>query len=308
MEQTVDIITESGTLSLDATILNTFQACARKCYYSFIQNIRSQSKAKALENGDLMHKMLEIYYTLQIDGNTFVDSPIFAELVSIGLLPPVDKDTPAYKIYSVKAGRYFASKMELELDDVEACIFQFQEYCEYFRHDKWQPLAVEEVASKLLYDSPDLRVVYNCKIDLVAQQGNIIAPFDHKTSKRREEPSSLSNQFIGYCYGLNMNHIVINKIGFQKTLSPKERFNRFILPISDARIEEWRLNTVFWCQKIKEAIETGFWPMNLTSCDKYSGCIFIPICESDPEARLYKIERDFEVGDSWDVGKGLELV
>jgi hypothetical protein len=51
-------------LSIDATILNSIQSCARKTDYSFIQNIRLPNKSEALERGDLMHKMLEPYYSL----------------------------------------------------------------------------------------------------------------------------------------------------------------------------------------------------------------------------------------------------
>jgi hypothetical protein len=210
------------------------------------------------------------------------------------------------KIFSIQAGRFFATKLDLPIDELEECIFQFSSYCDYYAHDSWHPLAVEEVGSKILYESEDLKIIYNFKIDLIAEQGRIIAPFDHKTSKRRSEPSSLSNQFIGYCYGLGLNNIVINKIGFQKTLSPKERFNRFILTIDNDRINEWIQNTVYWCRLLQDYHTNNYWPRNFTSCDKYSGCIYSKLCESSPEGRLYKIERDYKIEKPWDVAQGLE--
>ena len=271
-------------LSFDSQILNTFQACARKTELTFVQNVQPLSKAEALEKGDLMHKMLEVYYSLQCEKYN-EESDVWTAIREAGLVVPEKKTFFPIQDFSIQCGRFFSTRLELEGNEIEETIFQFREYSNYFQHDSWHPLAVEEVGSVILFESEDWKIIYNFKIDLIAEQGRIIAPFDHKTAKRREEPSSMSNQFIGYCFGLKMNNIVVNKIGFQKTLSPMERFNRYILPISDARIEEWRANTIFWAKRMIEARETEYYEMNLTSCDKYSGCIFRRLCESDPEAR-----------------------
>jgi hypothetical protein len=249
--------------------------------------------------------MLEVYYSLQIKDFDF-NTEVWKEIISSGIEAPKSRAFSIIRDFAITVGRYFSTKMDLGSEDVEESIFQFKEYCNYYEHDSWSPLAVEEVGSKILFENESYKFIYNFKIDMVAEQGRIIAPFDHKTSKRRSEPSSLSNQFIGYCYGLGMNNIVINKIGFQKSLSPSQRFNRYILTIDDARISEWIENTINWCAKILEAKESNFWHMNLTSCDKYAGCVYAPLCETDPESRLYKIERDFKVDSPWDVASVLE--
>lgn len=297
-------MTQQRILSIDSQILNSIQSCARKTKYSFEMNLKTPDKAEALERGDLMHKMLEIYYSLQLI--EWKDTEVWQEVKEVGFQFPEVRGLNQAKDFAIKCARYFATKMSLPADEVEETIFQFNAYCEYYSHDSWNPIAVEEVGSKILFEDEYLKIIYNFKIDMVAEQGRIVAPFDHKTSKRRSEPSSLSNQFIGYCYGLGVNNIVINKIGFQKTLSPKERFNRFILTIDNERIYEWIDNTVYWCRMLNEHMINDLWPMNLTSCDKYSGCIYTRLCESDPESRLYKIERDFKVGEDWDPGKQLE--
>lgn len=287
-------------VSLDGTILNSIQSCARKTKYQFVDHIQTVDKAEALENGDLMHKMLEIYYTLR--GNLSTETPVFSDFLSAGII--VNPEDPI--LSAVRAGRYFASKMDLPTEIIEECIFQFQEYVKFYNHDSLRPLAVEEVGSKVLFDGPELKIVYNFKIDVVMEQGNLIIPMDHKTSRRRQEPTSLSNQFIGYCFGLNTQHIMINKIGFQKTLKPAERFQRIILTYNKERIEEWIENTIYWVQVLQEHIDNNFWPQNFTSCDKYSGCIYNRICEKDPESRSYLIERDYKTGEAWDVASILE--
>lgn len=292
-------------LSIDSTVLNTFQSCARKMKYFALDSLRLSDKEESLERGDLMHKMLEIYYSLMLDYFDF-ETPIWKEIIESGIKAPKDRAHPTTREFAINCGIFFATKMSLPTEEVEVTIFQFREYCNYYEHDSWHPLAVEEVGSKILYEDENYKFIYTFKIDLIAERGNIIAPFDHKTSKRREEPSSMSNQFIGYCYGTDLNNLVVNKIGFQKTLKPNERFNRYILTIDNARIEEWKQNTINWCARIIEAQENNQWDMNLTSCDKYSGCLYMPICETDPESRLYKIERDYKVEPKWDPAKELE--
>jgi hypothetical protein len=249
--------------------------------------------------------MMEVYYSLQLKNFDF-NTEVWKEIISSGIKAPSDRKHDSIRDFAITVGRYFSTKMDLGFEDIEESIFQFKSYADYYQHDSWSPLAVEEVGSKILFENESYKFIYNFKIDMIAEQGRVIAPFDHKTSKRRSEPSSLSNQFIGYCYGLGLNNIVINSIGFQKTLSPQQRFNRFILTIDQDRINEWIENTIHWCARIIQHQEENNFPMNLTSCDKYSGCIYSSLCETDPESRLYKIERDFKVGESWDVGRHLE--
>lgn len=290
-------------LNVDSSILNTIQNCARKTQYSFIYNLQPHEKDEALEKGDLMHKMLEVYYSMKLDAGPNKDSEVWKELEHEANIFPVG----APETVAIQAGLHFASKMLIPSEVSEEVIDQFKAYAEYYYHDEWHPLAVEEVGTVVIYEEADLKVVYNFKIDLYAEKGRIMAPFDHKTGSRRQEPTSLSNQFIGYCFGKESANIIVNKIGFQKTLKPAERFQRYILTISKVRIQEWINNTIFWVRQYADFVDADFFPMNLTSCDKYSGCIFRKICESDPENRGWKLERDFQTVEMWDVAKSLEV-
>jgi len=105
---------------------------------------------------------------------------------------------------------------------------------------------------------------------------------------------------------MGMNNIIIDKIGFQKTLKPVERFQRYILTVDDQRIAEWVENSIYWLKVWAHQLKIGVFPMNLTSCDKYGSCIYGSICESNPEGLNWKKERDFIVGEQWDVAKVLE--
>ena len=289
-------------LVVDSSILNTIQQCARKTQYSFIYNLQPFEKDEALEKGDLMHKMLEVYYSMRLDNGADLNSSLWQELVNEANIHP-EGDTIQQ---GIQAGLYFASKMSIASTISEEVIDQFKAYTEFYQHDGWHPIAVEEVGSKVIYEDENLKIVYNFKIDLVAEKGNTIVPFDHKTGSRRHEPSSLSNQFIGYCYALGTNSIIVNKIGFQKSLKPAERFMRYPIPIDSSRIEEWVKNSIWWTLQYQNFVENNYFPMNLTSCDKYSGCIFQKVCESDPENRGFKLDREFTTVEHWDVAKTLE--
>lgn len=293
-------------LTIDSSILNTIQQCARKTQYSFVYNLQPHERDPALEKGDLMHKMLEVYYGMKLDDGPDKESAVWLELINDAGIRPIGD--PVKK--GVDAGLYYASKMAISSDISNEVIEQFQAYCEYYEHDSWHPLHVEETGDKDLYinEEAGMRIVYTYKIDLVAEKGRIKAPFDHKTGSRRQEPSSLSNQFIGYCYAMNTNTIVVNKIGFQKSLKPADRFNRYILTVDDRRINEWIQNSVYWTINYYKLQEEDFFPMNLTSCDKYSGCVFRRVCESDLDSRQWKLDRDYVQVQPWDVMRTLDKV
>jgi hypothetical protein len=293
-------------IDVDSTTLSNIQLCARKAQYNNIYNLAPYEKGEALEKGDLMHRMLEVYYSLRLDQGPDLNSPTWLELADeANIHPNKDKDSDPDPIKtSIDAGIFFASKLSIESEVSEEVIDQFKAYCEYYEHDFWHPLAVEEVGRVVMYEDSEILISYTYKIDLVAEKGNLKAPFDHKTSQRRGAPSAMSNQFIGYCYATGLNMIVINKIGFQKSLKPSERFERHMIPISDDKIDEWRENTILWAKQwdyfhniLKQ------YPMNFTSCDKFGGCMFRRVCESDRENREWNLNRDFQVVEKWDVGR-----
>jgi hypothetical protein len=286
----------------DASMLNIIQNCARKTELTFINNLQPHEREESLEKGDLMHKMLEVYYSMKCDAPPKRDVGTWKELIEEAQIYPLGE--PASR--GVDAGLFYASKMQIPSSVSQEVIDQFEAYCKYYEHDEWHPLKVEQVGRQVIYEDEEVCMVYDYKVDLVAERGSIIAPFDHKTSSMRKEPSSLSNQFIGYCYALETDRIIVNKIGFQKSLPPKDRFQRYILNIDKARIAEWRENTLYWIQQYLSWRDDDYWPMNLTSCDKYSGCIFKRICETDPESRDWKIQKDFTTVPRWDVAKSLE--
>jgi hypothetical protein len=272
--------------------------------YSFIDSITLPEKAEPLERGDLLHKMFEFYYG-SIGRCLAEDSEVKQGADALRLPADLTKHEDIVQ-GGLLIGDFFATKMSLPSEEVDSVKFQFKEYAKFYEHDEWRPLAVEGVASKILYEDDDISFVYNGKIDMVAEHGKITMPWDHKSSQRRQIPSGLSNQFRGYAWLLGSDYVLVNKIGFQKTLKPGERFTRDILTYSKAQLEEWRENTIWWCYQIDAHLQAKEFPMNLTSCDKFSGCIYANLCERDPESREWVIDRDYKKQEHWDVAAILE--
>src|SRR5208337_1490553 len=239
---------------VDSSILNTLSECARKCHFTFDFNLEPVIKPDYFEKGDLLHQMLAEYYKLRKFRDRWAkNSKSHADIVSI----------------CIKIGRLVAIKMSLEVDTVEDVIHTFRDYCTFVANDGWDNiLYVEETASKILFENDDLVIVYQGRLDLgIYMPSCPNLPVDHKSSSRRGKPTYLSNQFRGYCWLLDVNNIIINKIGFQKSLKPEEKFERHTLSYSPDLIEEWRQWAIF---KILEYIENSkheIYPPDFTSCD-----------------------------------------
>lgn len=314
-------------IEIDSQMLNSIQNCHLKHEMAFVENLKPEKKAEPLEKGSLLHKVLELYDGLMgkcVDMTADTWQELSGEHIVAEFSEKLEPTKRDIIDFCLKAGEIFASKMEVDSEETDNVLFQFGQYCDFYTNDPWKTLAVEAVGTKLLFENALIKIVYTVKIDRLVEQGNIIAPMDHKSSSRRGDVSSLSNQFIGYCWAMGTNHIIIDKVGFQKTLKPAERFQRIILHVDDARINEWVNNSIdvilnylslttendsdatLYFIMLRERQIAKRRMMNFTSCDKYSGCIYKSICESNPEGRDWNKERDFIKGEPWDVGSILE--
>ncbi|MET0786270.1 MAG: hypothetical protein ABWY25_06150, partial [Paenisporosarcina sp.] len=140
------------------------------------------------------------------------------------------------------------------------------------------------------------------KLDLVCDTNQGIYPVDHKTMQKRRDTMSLNNQFIGQCLVKGTRGMHINKIGFQSSLKPEEKFTRNMVSYSAARLIEWQSETLpFHAKQLLMYEEIGHFPPNYTHCEgKYGKCPFHTVCESNPDMREEEIKLHFKVGPVWD--------
>ena len=169
--------------------------------------------------------------------------------------------------------------------------------------DGWKILEVEKAFISELFKDEEIGIYLTGKIDVIADVPNYgISVIDHKSSRRSQEVEPLSNQFTLYSWATEIKTIIINKVGFQKTVPPEKRFSRHPLFYTNVQIERWVKNTIWWCKFYAFCLENDSWPENRTSCDKYGGCIYTPICRSaTDEGMIAQISNNFIKGKKWDV-------
>lgn len=290
----------------DSTVLNDLQACARKLEFGHVKNWRPLSgKATPLDRGSMIHDMLALYRILikltWREGNPECLTKSEASFLA-------EQEIPA-KVYAwqeivelgIMLGRtYMATQSEnLTMEEGEEIIRNFVEYVDYYQNDGWQPIEIEASFSKILYESPDLILLVEGRIDLITDSRSGRTVVDSKTASRRQEPVLLSNQFICYAWATDVPSVTVDKIGFQKTLKARDRFNRHILSYPKELKEEWREWAIYWGRTAAFYVEEGIFPPNFTSCDKYGGCIYLPICSTTPSAREWKAATLFRKGEQW---------
>jgi len=294
-------VSDKRVFNIDSQILSAHQRCPRNAKITFWDHLRPKEKSYSLERGSLVHTIMEIYYSIV---GRLEKSKLFQEMESQGLIYEADpEDRMQVAAFAIEVGRYIAAKGNIDATSAQEVFFQCSEYFKYYKNDSYLPVAVESVAVKKIYEDQDFIFTYTGKIDLVFQRGNRVYPMDTKTQSRRTDPSSMTNQFLGYCFLLNTLEILINVIGFQTSLKPHERFNRNVITYTPARLKEWVENTVTTMFEIVECVDTEQWPMRYVSCDgKFGPCDNKIICQADPSTRLYMIDAHYQVTEAWDVG------
>ena len=277
---------------LDSQTLNGIQECAYKYNLSFIRNLTTKEKSEPIESGDLLHTVLKLYYLLKIRR------------------PDLNHDKVSE--VSLNFGRAYSGTLTQATDSSDEVLYHTSDYFSFYEGDALVPKYVEQPFSIILYENveDDFRVIYQGVVDLIAdytQNGKSYeVGIDHKSTRRNSDPSflALSNQFRGYYKSLNLDEFIVNKVGFQKTLKPKDRFLRHWLSFNAGVLDEWVRNTVWWAQHLAFCTDTNTFPQNLTSCDKFFGCKFREVCSNCPGGeREFIINQDFITKESWDPHK-----
>lgn len=274
---------------LDSQLLSALMSCARLYDFRFNhQLIAIGGKSNSIEVGALVHVVLEHYYKAKIAGTSNLKA--IEDAIEKGREYALTLQNTVEQSAEYRTGYAHA---------IQTCI----EYFEHYRNDHWVPLECEVVKRKLVYEDNDLRVLWKAKLDLTVDTNQGIFPVDHKTMKMRRDIVSLNNQFMGQCIVMGTRSMIVNRIGFQTSLKPSERFNRAVVSYSQDRLIEWQEEIIpFYANLYLQYQELGTWPPNFTHCEnKYGVCQFKEVCESDRGMREESIRAEFVVGPKWDI-------
>ena len=286
--------------AFDSQQLTMFQTCPQSYYFSHLRHLETRTYRKGIGKGKVLHKAYEFFYNARIEG----------------------KDQAA----CVKAGmlglQMEAVKEKLPLDDLQLCMLKFASYCTYHMNDLYYPLKTELGFSLVLYEDPEVMILYEGRIDLIARllHNNQVIWVDHKNYLiKSSKPEFYTNQFLGYTWAIWQAfgkdaalQGILDNTWMAPSLAPKDSHEMFMGNYLVGQLRNWEK------QAIKSTIEMtklydatteevsyssktyNFDLQRHSSCNmsKFGPCQFLPICHSDTEkAAMYQIKTKFKEKD-----------
>jgi hypothetical protein len=274
---------------MDTSMYDLFRLCECRYNYRYNLNKTLPAKTKSLDRGTVVHLACETYYQCLKDGAKY-DYAVQSALMKVKEAGVIQTD--------------------LESEEITRIVSVMEEYFDFWRVEdqNFQIVSVEQPFLYVLYEDDDVRIHMAGKIDLIYSDNKYTnMPVDHKSFDRSYEVGRLGNQFKNYCRATGSYFLLVNKIGFQKTLKPHEKYLRVPVSYDPFILDDWRDNVVKVIFHYLECAARNSWPMNETSCDKFNRrCEYYDVCDSSgQEAKLYKLNSNYITVEPWDVSKVL---
>lgn len=270
--------TEKLNFVVDSQMLEAVQLCEQKFVYQFLMHLVGAQPNRKILMGIFIHKMLDIYYRALKDGANHPD----AQQTALEKYPALLETS------------------EIQPLDAEIVKDAFIQSTDFWSHEPWTIKSIENVEIKILHEDTHIRIAYVSKIDLKVDGINFEnMPVDHKSEHSRSDPSALNNQFTGYAWSAESPFVLVNKIGFQKTLKPPDKYRRYPMRYTESQLQEWVIDATMATRRIMELVHGRRPERNRSSCDKWGGCMFKDVCSRSPESRESALKQLFVVGEPW---------
>ncbi len=274
---------------LDTSQYDTFRLCEQRFNYRYNLNKTLPIKAKALDRGTLVHVACETYYESLKSGAKY-EYAVNSALMKVKEAGVVSSD--------------------LEPEEIERITNVMEEYFDFWRvsDQNIEIVAVEQPFLYLLHEDDNIRIHMAGKIDLIYNDNKYTnMPLDHKSFDWSYEVGRMGNQFKNYCTATKSNFLIVDKIGFQKTLKPQDKYLRVPISMDRMILEAWKDNVVRVMYHYIDCAADNVWPLNETSCDKFNRkCEYYEVCDSSgQEAKDFKLMNNYITIEPWDVSKVL---
>lgn len=258
-------------IAFDATLLSSLMSCPRKMYFRHELNLVPDKKDNSLECGSLVHFILEHYNKARINGSSRNDA------IDIGFAAGKEffyPHNPANKymleldyegLQATPIGENEKDQWGKELIGTNFVEATMNEYFDYYKNDSFTIIGAEEVRKKIIFEDDDIKVLWKAKYDCIIDTPQGFMSTDYKTMKQRRPVRDLNIQFMGQCELLASRNIMVDKIGFQKSLKTHEKFERAIISYSSDRLAEFCNDIVPYYARMLDAYNSsGVFPPNFT--------------------------------------------
>lgn len=274
---------------IDTSQYDTFRLCEQRYNYRYNLNKTLPVKAKALDRGTLVHLACETYFESLKSGARW-DYAVPSALLKVREASVISTD--------------------LESEEVNRILDVMEEYFDFWRvaDQNREIVAVEQPFLYLLHEDDNIKIHMAGKIDLITTDNRYTnLPSDHKSFDRTYEVGRMGNQFKNYATATKSMFLEVDKIGFQKTLKPHEKYLRVPISFDPLVLEAWKDNVVRVMYWYVECVADNKWPLNETSCDKFNRkCEYYDVCDSSgQEAKDFKLAMNYIQIEPWDVSKVL---
>jgi hypothetical protein len=288
-----EVLDEWTNIQVDSQVLSIFMSCPQKYYYTIVRHLEPVGgESDSIRRGLIIHAALLRYWRERIKSDNY---QIAVQSALQYAKDEVNKD------------------VKFSMEFKQETLYGFLEFLKYIQGSSWIPVEAEKYFKVKIYEneSEKLRIFITGRIDLILRSPQIpVLPVDVKTEAERWFYTQMSNQFRLYNLACGTNLLAVQRVGFQKTLEPKDKFKLEMLPFDPDILEEYRTITLpYWVKKLIECHKTGYFPMNSTACvhghfkcefsDAYNG----GICNVSRSVREQKIGRYFVIGEAWDPSK-----
>lgn len=278
------------TLVLSSTQISDALKCPHMWALGFRENLaKADQLTKALDEGSLIHAMLEVYYTLR------AASPATSLFEHGKAVVEVFGANKVYEAFGVDAKRW------------EFLCSRFIQYqCRYSQSDLMPIVkngipAVEVGFSKVLFEDSKYLFVVESRLDLIVKIGGELFWVDHKTQQQVGNLYKFSPQFLTYAWATGFERGMINYIRTHQTYDEKHTLHKDLITFPKWLVDEWEQTMLELFYKLAYVLDkfgtdahSNNFKRERASCGgafQKTPCQFTQICETQDFAMRESIKK-----------------
>lgn len=269
------------TLTLDSTQISTTLKCFHMWALGYRESLsKGDQKTQAMDEGTLIHALLDTYYTLKSVSNS-ADSFKIAKAT----------------LLTFTENRLFSYYPDIDEKRWEFLAQRFLQYIFKNNNSDFVPLkikgipAVELGFSKILYEDAKYLFIVEGRIDLITEISNQTCWVDHKTQGAAKRLYKFKPQFLTYAWATGYSKAIINYIRLHQTYNEKDTLVKEVIDFPPFIIKEWEdtmLRKVFF--PLAHILEHNGMDCTSNNFEKNRGscsgaydsapCMFTQLCET----------------------------